>query len=510
MRLATLGFLHETNTFSLVPADFSNFEVSGILRGEAIAREYRDSQATFAGYFEAAEKLGFEIVPLAYFHTGPIGMITKDAFDRIADELIQLLKQHGPWDGILLFLHGAAVSEEYHDAEGEVAARVRALVGPNVPIGMTSDMHANVTQKMIDNTTATVIYRTNPHLDARRRAFECAEIIVRTIKGEVRPVQALETPPLVINIVKQFTVEEPMLSVVRDVETVITWPGMLSASAAEGYPYADVPEMGAAFLAVHDGDPKAAREAAVWMAKRAWTRRAEFVGDTPSPREALLAAAAAPQRPIVLMDVGDNIGGGSSADSTILLAEAKRLGIRSFLQTLYDPEAVAACVAAAVGRSLTLEVGGKTDDMHGEPVAVTGRVRVISDGQFEDTRPTHGGHRYFDGGTTVVLETTDGHTLVLTSRRIGNTSIEQMYSVGVHPERYQIVVAKGVQSPRPAYTPIAAQVVLVNTPGVTTSDLSFFRYRNIRRPLYPFEPDAAYEPENVKEIAEIAADSRRQ
>jgi microcystin degradation protein MlrC len=196
---------------------------------------------------------------------------------------------------------------------------------------------------------------------------------------------------------------------------------------------------------------------------------------------------------VVLMDVGDNIGGGSPADSTILLAEAKRQRVRGLLQTLCDPEAVKECLAAGIGNTLTLRVGGKTDQRHGRPVEVTGRVRLISDGKFEEWRPTHGGGRFFDQGTTVVLETTDDHTLVLTSQRIGNTSIEQMYSLGIRPEQKRVIVAKGVQSPRPAYQPIAAEIVLVNTPGVTTADLSFFDYRHRRRPLYPFEPDATYE-----------------
>jgi len=174
------------------------------------------------------------------------------------------------------------------------------------------------------------------------------------------------------------------------------------------------------------------------------------------------------------MDVGDNIGGGSSADSTILLAEAKRLGIRSYLTSLYDPEAVAACVASGVGTTVTLRVGGKTDHFHGDPVEVTGRVRLIFDGQWEEPRPTHGGWRFFDSGVTVVLETTDDHTIVLTAKRCGNTSIQQMYSLGIRPEDKQVVIAKGVVSPRPAYQPIAAQIILVNTPGLTTADLTFF------------------------------------
>jgi len=214
--------------------------------------------------------------------------------------------------------------------------------------------------------------------------------------------------------------------------------------------------------------------------------------DTPSADEALQMAVAAESGPVVLMDVGDNIGGGSSADSTIILEAAKRLGVKSYLQSLYDPEAVAVCVESGIGSRITLAVGGKTDDMHGSPVEVSGTVRVITDGLYEDPTPTHGGFRYFDGGTSVVLETEDDHTILLTSKRSMNTTREQMYSAGIVPERYKVVVAKGVVSPRPAYEPIASRIILVNTPGVTTSDLSFFEYHRRRTPLYPFEEDARY------------------
>jgi microcystin degradation protein MlrC len=492
MRLAALGMSHETNTFAALPTDYAAFVESGILRGDEIVRDYGQSYATMAGFLEAGPKFGADVVPLLFADTNPNGTITRDAFDRIAGEMLRLLREQGPWDGVLLAQHGAAVAEGFPDMDGEIAARVRALVGPDVPIGVAPDMHANLSARLVENVTATVVYRTNPHLDPRPRALECADIIVRTIRGEIRPVQALEMPPVVINIVKQFTGEEPMRSLVNDAEDVISRSGMLSASVAEGYPYADVAEMGMAFLAISDGDEQAAREAARWMAHRAWEKREQFVADTPTAEEALKAALAAPRGPIVLMDVGDNIGGGSPADSTILLDAAQRLGVRSYLQTLRDPEAVAACVQAGVGSTLTLAVGARTDHRHGRPVTVTGTVRRISDGKFEEPTPTHGGYRYFNGGTTVVLETVDDHTLVLTSRLVGNTSIQQMYSVGVYPERMKVVVAKGVVSPRPAYEPIAAEVVLVNTPGVTTSDLSQFDYQHRRRPLYPFEPEATY------------------
>jgi microcystin degradation protein MlrC len=492
MRLALLGYYHETNTFATTPTDYPRFARNGVLRGAEIVQQHRDAQSTVAGFLEAGEQPGVEVVPLYFTNAEPSGLIPSETFERIADEALHELGAHGPWDGVLLALHGAAVAENFHDADGEFAARVRALVGPDMPVGAALDLHANLTERFIEETTATILYRTNPHLDARVRARECADIIIRTVRGEVQPVQALETPPLVVNIIKQFTGEEPMRGTMQDVEAVIARPGMLTASAIMGYPYADVPEMGMSFLAVHDGDPAAARDGARWLARRAWDRREQFVGDTPGPETALRRAMDATRWPVVLLDVGDNIGGGSPADSTILLAAAQRLGTRGYLQSLYDPEAVEACVVAGVGATVKLSVGGKTDHQHGEPVRVTGRVRLLSDGKFEDPRPTHGGWRFFNGGTTAVLETTDDHTLVLTSERIGNTSIEQMYSLGIRPEDKRIVVAKGVQSPRPAYAPIAAEIIVVNTPGITSSDLSAFTYHHRRHPLYPFEAGATY------------------
>ena len=324
MRFALAGFSHETNTYAPGLATYERFAQSGILRGEEIIRRYRHSHSSLSGFLDAADHFGFELVPLIYASTLPCGMITRDAFDRIVGEMLDLIERQGPWDAVLLANHGAAVAEDFPDVDGEIAARVRALVGPTVPIGMALDLHGNISQRMIENSTACVFYRQNPHLDPTPRAFECAEIIYRTVRGEVNPVQALETPPLVVNIVKQFTGEEPMASLMRACDEVIASPGMLSASVIEGYPYADIADMGMSFLAVADGDPAVARAAARSLARLAWEKRAELQGDVPSPTEALTRAMRAPNGPVVLMDVGDNIGGGSPADSTILLAEARR------------------------------------------------------------------------------------------------------------------------------------------------------------------------------------------
>ena len=496
MKLALLGIYHETNTFSKVPADYAAFS---IYRGDEITREYLTSQTTNAGFLQIAEDEDVEVVPLLFAITGPIGTITANAFESINQEMLLLLETHGPWDGILLSLHGAAVSEEFPDADGEIAERVRTLVGPDVKVGLSVDMHANLSPKMITNVDVATVYRTNPHLDPKIRAFECAEMVRDAIKGDINPVLWLEIPPVVINIVKQFTDEDPMKSVMENLDKTLSRRNIIHGSVAEGYPYADVEEMGMGFISISDGDIDAAREASQWMAREAWDIREQFVGDTPSIEEALSYAdqnyISEEDGPYVLMDVGDNIGGGSSADSTHILAVAKTMGIKGYLQTLWDPESVKACVQAGIGSRITVKVGGKTDNMHGNPVKVTGVLRTLFSGKFEDDRPTHGGFRYYDGGLTAVLDTDDNHTLVLTSLRCGNTSREQMYTVGVYPEKYRVVVAKGVVSPRPAYQSIAKEVILVNSPGVTTSDLSFFEYRRRRPNLFPFEELAVYSPD---------------
>ena len=358
---------------------------------------------------------------------------------------------------------------------------------------ITPDIHANMSQKMVENTTATVIYRMNPHMDTYERGLETASLMARTLQGEINPIQWLEMPPMVINILKQHTREEPCLSLIRDVEEVMKRPKILSASCSISYQYADVEEMGASFMAVADEDMQAAKEAARWMARRAWGRREQFVADAPSPEEALTEAAAYQGRPVVLMDVGDNVGGGSAADSTILLEEAIRLGIRDLMIVLKDPESVQECVEAGIGVEVSLDVGGKTDDLHGSPVPIRGRVRTLTDGHFIEDQQIHGGGRYFYQGLTAVVETDMDHTIVLTSLPMYPGSLEQVRSAGVKPERKKILIAKGVVAPRGAYDPIAAKVILADTPGATDANLSRWDYQNRRRPLFPFERDATYD-----------------
>ena len=499
MRIAALGFHHETNTFQSVKTDYDSFADYEFLRGSQIADRHATSKFTLAGYFQSAQKFEFDLVPLLWAFTGPTGTITKDAFDRIATEMIDMLKENGPWDGVLLAQHGAAVSDEYPDMDGEISRRVREVVGLETPVVMTLDLHSNITQDQVDNTDAIVAFRTNPHLDPVERAVEASDILVKTIRGEVRPVQHLVQMPMIINIVKQPTSFGPMKEIMDEVDEVLEKPGVLSASCGQGFPYADVDQMGVSFLVVTDGDAELAERQANWLARRAWDRRAELQNDSPSIQEAISSAMNAPSddRPTAIMDVGDNVGGGGTADSTHLLAEAIRQGLKgeqSLLLSLFDPSAVQACVSAGVGSTVTLKVGAGTAHLHGEPVEVTGHVRAITDGKFEEPKPIHGGFRFFDYGPSVALDTEDGHTIALhTVRGIGNMSREQYYFMGIFPEKYRVIICKGTVSPRAAYEPIAREIIMADSQGVTSANMSSFSYEHRRKPLYPFEPETKFD-----------------
>lgn len=486
IRLAALGLFHEANTFSPILADRELYN-GGTRFGDDIIEQHADADTIMGGFLAASQLPGIQVVPLILAHVNAVGPLTQDAFENLVTRMLHAIREEGPWDGVLLALHGAAVAEHIGDADGEIAGRVRHLVGANVPIGITLDMHANLSQRIVDAATVATVYQTNPHIDAREQASKCANLIVRTIRSEIVPKQSLVMLPLVVNIARQDTSEQPMSDLVREAAAISEGPGMLSASVVEGFPYADVPEMGMSCLAIHNGDLSAASAAAQALARAVWRRRTEMQATGLSVHEALERPKRASRRPVVLLDVGDNIGGGAPGDSTEILEAAVRGGVRSFMQTLWDPESVRKCVVAGIGANVELTVGARHPHSAGAPVPVTGRVRHLSDGRYEDRTPTHGGFRFFDMGTSAVIDTADGHTLVLTSRQLGNTSLQQLRSVGVEPTHYRIIVAKGVNAPRAAYRSIASELVLVDTNGITGMDLRKFTYRCRRRPLYPFE-----------------------
>jgi microcystin degradation protein MlrC len=474
-RIGIAGVLHESNTWLAVPTTYEHFEAASVTAGGALIERWRGAFHEIGGFLEGAAA---DAVPLFAAYAVPGGALTAECFARLLARLMEELEAALPLDGLLIALHGATVADSFPDADGEILRRLRARLGAGFPIVATFDLHANVSQRMASESTILIGYRTNPHLDQRERGMEAAALMARIVRGEIMPVQALETPPLLIPIACQHTPEPPALGLYQDLEEVLAWPGILTASVAMGFNYADVEEMGAAFAAAADRDAALAGRAARWMARRAWDRRHEFAAALPGPREAVRAAASS-RPPVVLMDTGDNVGGGSPGDSRILFDEVRRQGLGNALVVLHAPQAAAACAEAGVSSAVSID-------------GISGRVRTISDGVFTETEVRHGGWSAYDQGLSAVVETPEQHTVVFTSHRMPPMSLEQIRSLGIRPERKRILIVKGVVAPRAAYAPVAGSIILVATPGVTNADPAAFDYRHRRRPLYPLEPGARY------------------
>jgi microcystin degradation protein MlrC len=468
MRIAIAGLSHESNTFAAKPTALEDFH---IYRGEAMVAHYAPTFHEIAGYIAGADEYDFDLHPTLGASATPAGTVTRAAYEALTGEILAALEQaRGEIDGLLLALHGAMVAEDFPQADAETVRRVRALMGPDFPIVVTHDYHGNVPEQLVRDANALIIYKTNPHIDQRERGLQAAELLVRTIRGEVRPVSAIAKPNVLFNIAFHNTSLPPMQPIMQAAIALEQQPGILAASIAAGYQYADVPAMGPSVVVVADGDRDLAEHAAQRLSDMIWAARDQLTPDLPNAATAVRQAMHATQTPVALFDIGDNIGGGSAADSTIILEQLLAQKADGWVVTLYDPDSVQTCAAAGIGATVALKVGGKTDDTHGPTLSIAGRVRTLHDGTYEETERRHGGGRYFDQSLTAVVEVNrtgpgKGGLLVLNSERTAPMSIHQITCVGIQPHQQKILVAKGTIAPRAAYEPVCAQIILVDTGG---------------------------------------------
>lgn len=488
--IAIGGIMHESNTFSSLPTDLAAFEAGHLAIGDEILSIWSEAHHEVAGFIQGASEHGYELYPTLMASATPAGPVTDNAFNELVQSLIQRIKSVPRLDGLLLALHGAMVVESYPDGDGEVLRRLRAELGANFPIVTTLDHHTNVSEKMVAESTALVIYKTNPHVDQRQRGLQAAELMMRLIRKEVNPTQALAKPPMIFNILYQNTSAEPMCSILQEAKKLESRSGVLVANVAAGYPYADVHEIGPSIVVVTDNNPQLAETEAERLSNMLWNVRNQLHINLPDAAQAVGQAMQSRDHPVVLVEMGDNIGGGSPGDSTFILSELLRQNAAGFVVVLFDPEAVNACIQAGVRGQVDLKVGGKSDDMHGSSVHIYGRVRLIHDGYYEETEPRHGGGRYHDQGTTSVVEIEKRSLIVLTSKRQTPFSLHQLLSLGIDPKQMKIIVVKAAIAYRAAYEPIAGKIIEVDTPGLTAVNPLHFTYRNVRRPLFPLDAES--------------------
>jgi microcystin degradation protein MlrC len=356
-----------------------------------------------------------------------------------------------------------------------------------MPIVGTLDLHANLSPAMISATDALIGYRSNPHLDQRQRGHEAARLIARVLRHQIRPTQAAAYPPLIVNIERQYTGSSPCRECFEAIYDMLADRRVLSISLLLGFPYADVAKMGTCPLVVTNDEPEFAQLLANQIAGYLIDRSDDFVGRLTSVHDAIEQAKVAPA-PVCLLDMGDNVGGGSPGDGTLLLQALIKAGIAKAMVCLYDPKSVEQASQAGIGASLSLSLGGKTDTAHGKPLVATARVRGLYDGRFSESQPRHGGQTHYDMGPTAIVELETGQTVMLTSRRVAPFSMAQLACCGINPSDFQVIVAKGVHAPLAAYAPVCPTMVRVDTPGSTTADMTRLAYQHRRKPLFPFEP----------------------
>ena len=486
MRVGIAFLSHESNTFASFTTALGDFQ---IVRGQEILEKHAATYHEVGGFIAGAEAFGYEIVPLFGADATPSGTVEAEAYGALVGELLDSIRAALPLDGLLLALHGAMAADCFPHADGETVRRVRALLGPEIPLVVTHDYHGNVPPQLVEDATALVIYKTCPHIDQRERGLQAAELLARTVRAEARPEAAIVKPELLYNIAFHNTGSGPMKQVMDAAIELERKAGILAASVAAGYQYADVPWMGPSVVVVADGEPALAQREAGRLAELMWSTRDELLPRIPGPAEAVRMAMASAETPVSLFEMGDNIGGGSAGDSTFVLEELLRQGADGWVAALYDPEAAAACAVAGIGAQLTLHVGGKVDNQHGPTLTVTGTVRALHDGMFIEAERRHGGKREWDQGLTAVLATCEG-LLLLDSVRTPPMSLNQLRSAGILPEQQRIFVAKGAVAPRAAYGPVSARLIEVDPAGATSIRRPPEAYQRARRGLYEWTRQA--------------------
>lgn len=494
MRIGIVGFLHESNSFAEMVTTREDFEACSLDIGAALLDRWTGTHHELGGFIAGAEQFDFEPVPIVAAVAVPSGRVTKEAFESIWSDMVAGLDGCGPLDGLLLGLHGATYAEHVPDADGEIVQRIRDRVGPDLPIVMSLDLHTNLSPRMVEGVNATVLYRTVPHVDQFRCGLEAASILARAVRGIIRPVQAVQHVPMLMDVTRQDTDQEPASLLIAELDRSMQEPKILSAGIGFGFCHADVKELFTSIVVTADGDAHTADAEARRIADQVWSMRDRFVGDEPKPGDAVRIAVEMEGQPIVVSDLGDNVGGGARGDSTVLLQEILRQGIGNTLIVLWDPDNVQACARASIGDTLELCVGGKGQNDATGPIPIRGRLRTMSDGHFIEPQPRHGGRRENYQGLTAVLEAENGHTIVLTSLRMAPFGLHQILSLGIDPAAKKIIIVKAAIAHRAAYAPVAAHFLIADTPGATTADLASRTYRHRPCPLFPLETDAEYVP----------------
>jgi len=494
MKVAIGGLFHETNTFNVRPTRLEAFKTGyGIIAsGKEILTHFRNTGTVLGGFIAAASEFNFDLVPVYYAQAGlDTGTVSQEAFEYLEGKLLDAIASAAV-DGILMHLHGAMVSERYDDPEAEILEKTRQAVGDKVPIVLVHDLHANISESWLEHSDAIIGYKTSPHVDEFDRGLEGGKVLSRILEGQLKPTMALRKPPILIGGGLMTVVDQPLAMVKPPLYRLVTLARrmeqeepVVNVTVAGGFGHSDVPRAGLGVVVTTNNDQKLAEEKASELENLAWNLREEFLPDRVlvSLEAAMTEALATREGPVILADEGDNAAGGGPSDATYILNELKKANWPDATLIIRDPQAVDESSRLGIGRVVNLTVGGKSDDLHGRPVEVKGKVKMLSDGVFVDPRQK----TLTNMGTTAVIGA--GETaLILTEHMVVQSELAPFLSVGIDPSRKKIVAVKSAHAFRHNYERFAKLILEVDTPGITSPNVSRFNYLKVRRPIYPLDP----------------------
>ncbi len=491
MRIAVGEVSHETNTFCPALTELDEFRAREWAFGQDIVRRHRCVRSYLGGMLAAADRLGIEVAPTFATQATPSGTISRHAYEAILSALFGALRKAGPVDAICLALHGAGVAEDADDLEGDLLGKLRADVGPTVPVVVTLDLHANVTLEMARHATALLTVNCYPHVDAYDRGAEAVELAQRIVNGRARPRMHLTRIPMLV------PTTATSLSPLKEVnERCRGWeakPGIIDCTFVHGFAHTDIPPIAASVIAIADGAAAAAREAAEDVASYAWEARGALLRQTLGPAEAVRQALALEGRPVVINETSDNPGGGAPGDGTHLLrALLEANAPDTCFGFIYDRETAAQAHAAGAGATVRVRLGGKSDRMHGTPIESEAYVVSLTDGRFIRRSPMGRGAQV-DLGRMARLRI--GAVDVLVSSVREQTLDPEVFLLhGIDVPRCKIVALKSSQHFRAGFEPLAAHILTADSPGLTTLNLASFPYRRVTRPVWPLDADMTYRP----------------
>ena len=489
LRVVIAMFKHETNSVSPVPTPLARFARAGTAPyyGDEVVRTFRGTGTAIAAFIDAAERHGAAIVTPVAGHAWPSGPVDDDAFEHFATRICDAVADG--CDAALLDLHGSMVTRSLDDAEGELLRRIRSAA-PAVPIGVSLDMHANLSDEIAANCTVIAGYQTYPHVDFYETGTRAAEPVLRMVDGRARPTMAWGRRPMLPHVMRQASTRSPN----RELQArckAMEREGALCASVFMGFPHADIARVGTSAVVVTDDDPGLAARYRDALLDDAWAAREGFVFRI-EPLEASIARAAqVTEGPAILLDHYDNAASGGTMDSMTVLGAILDAGLEDVAAfAICDPQAVATMVEAGVGSRVTLALGGKSDMpaicRRGHPREGSGIGRVGTDGRYRNEGPAMRGVQ-MDMGRSVVLDTGRVQIVVISKQQEPN-DLACLKSLGIDPASKRLLMLKSRVHYGAGFAGLAKAVIECAGSGVCTSDYSTLAFTKVPRPIYPLDP----------------------